>query len=84
MLMVAIVEVVKTLRVDVPNLGARIKEARLTKVQSGVSMTSIAAAAGMSVQNWNRIERERQTLPVETLRLIESVLGVTFDVNFDE
>ncbi len=82
--MVAIVEVVKTLKIDVPELGAKIEQARRAKVQSGVSMTSIAAAAGMSVQNWYRIEKERQSLPIETLRLIESALGVTFGVDFDE
>ena len=82
--MVSVVEVVKTLKIDVPDLGARIEQARRDKVQSGASMTAIAAAAGMSVQNWYRIEKERQSLPVETLRLIESALGVAFGVEFDE
>lgn len=82
--MVSVVEVVKTLKIDVPDLGARIEQARRAKVQSGDSMTAIAAAAGMSVQNWYRIEKERQSLPVETLRLIESALGVAFGVEFDD
>ena len=34
--------------------------------------------------NWYRIEDEKQTLPLETLRSIEKVLGVDFGVKFPE
>jgi transcriptional regulator with XRE-family HTH domain len=82
--MVAVVEVVKTLKVNVPGLGDRIKQARQARINAGVSMTEIAAAAGMSVQNWYRIEKERQSLPVETLQLMEKAVEVDFGVNFDD
>jgi transcriptional regulator with XRE-family HTH domain len=82
--MVAIVEVVKTLRVSVPGLGERIKQARQARVNAGFSMTEIAASAGMSVQNWYRIEKERQSLPIETLQLIEDALQFSFGINFDD
>ncbi|ABW32246.1 conserved hypothetical protein (plasmid) [Acaryochloris marina MBIC11017] len=38
----------------------------------------------MSATNWYRIESEKQLLPEETLRKIESVLGVDFGIKFDE
>lgn len=82
--MTASVKVVKTIEVECPGLGDRIKEGReLAKRERGLTITQVAAAAGMSVQNWYRIEKERQTLPLETLRLIEQVLGIDLGVNFD-
>lgn len=78
--MVQSVEVVRVTKIDVPALGAKIKAARKSDKRS---LTEIAAASGMSVQNWYRIEDERQTLPEETLRLIEKVLGIDFGVKFD-
>jgi transcriptional regulator with XRE-family HTH domain len=75
--MVALVKVVWTAEVDAPMLGERIKAARKADSRS---ITVLAGAAGMSVQNWYRIEKERQTLPGETLRLIENVLGVEFGI----
>ena len=74
-------KVVRTIEIDVPNLGERIKGARKSDSRS---VTQIAGAAGMSVQNWYRIENERQTLPENVLRLIESVLGVDFGVKFND
>jgi transcriptional regulator with XRE-family HTH domain len=73
------VKVVRTLELEVPDLGKRIREARKA---DGRSVTEIAAAAGMSVQNWYRIEDERQSLPEDTLRLIEKVLNIDFGVKF--
>lgn len=78
--MVQTVEVIRTIKVSVPELGKRIREARKA---DGRSVTQIAAAAGMSVQNWYRIEDEKQSLPEETLRLIEEVLSIDFGVRFD-
>jgi transcriptional regulator with XRE-family HTH domain len=75
----AVVEVIRTIKVSAPELGKRIREARKA---DGRSVTQIAAAAGMSVQNWYRIEDEKQALPEDTLRLIEKVLSVDFGVSF--
>jgi transcriptional regulator with XRE-family HTH domain len=65
---------------DVPGLGARIEEARRA---SGRSLTKICSELGMSTANWYRIEQEKnESLPLETLRKIEAVLGVDLDVKF--
>ena len=77
------VKVIRTLEVEVPNLGRRIKEARnKIKDEKGKTITDLASASGMSAQNWYRIENERQTLPEETLRLMEAALECSFDVSF--
>ncbi|MBD2076317.1 helix-turn-helix transcriptional regulator [Phormidium sp. FACHB-592] len=78
--MVLDVDVVRSQKITVPALGDKIKAARKADSRT---LSAIAAAAGMSTQNWYRIEEERQTLPEETLRLIESVLGTDFGVKFD-
>jgi hypothetical protein len=77
------ITVVKTVVAQVQGLSENIKKARIEKTQSGVSMTSIAAAAQMSVQNWHQIEKGGQSLPIETLQLMEKALGVNFGVSFD-
>ena len=79
--MVASVKVFRTIEVDVPELGDRIKAARES---DGRPLHEIASAAGMSSQNWYRIEKERQALPEETLRLIEKVLSIDFGVKFKD
>jgi ribosome-binding protein aMBF1 (putative translation factor) len=71
------VKVVRTEELDIPGLGERIQTARKA---DGRSITCLAALADMSVQNWYRIEREQQALPLETLRLIEKALEVDFGV----
>ena len=77
------VKVIRTLEVEVPNLGQKIKEARnRIKNEKGKTITDLASASGMSAQNWYRIENERQTLPEETLRLMEAALECSFDVSF--
>jgi transcriptional regulator with XRE-family HTH domain len=81
---VQLVQVVRTIEVDAPNLGEQIKEARISAQRNGKSLTKIAAEAEMSVQNWYRIEQERQKLPEETLLLIEKALGVNFGISFDK
>jgi len=69
------VKVIRTLEVEVPGLGQRIKEARnRIKNEKGKTITDLASASGMSAQNWYRIENERQTLPEEPLRLMEIAL----------
>ncbi len=67
-----------TLTVDLPGLGARIKQAREAR---GLPPTQIAAMAGMSVANLYRIESEdAKSLPRETLSRLSEVLGVDFDI----
>ena len=64
--------------IEVVGLGDRIRAAR-----AGRSLVELCAAAGMSTQNWYRIEAERQSLPLDTLRQIESALGVDLGVKLD-
>ncbi|MEO0644682.1 MAG: helix-turn-helix transcriptional regulator [Cyanobacteria bacterium J06650_10] len=79
------VKVIRTLELEVPDLGKRIKEARnKIKNEKGKTITDLASASGMSAQNWYRIENERQTLPEETLRLMEAALECSFGVSFDD
>ncbi|MGR3280314.1 helix-turn-helix domain-containing protein [Acaryochloris marina NIES-2412] len=75
------VKVIRTLEIRVPGLGDRIKNAR---EKDSRSLSAICGAIGMSATNWYRIESEKQLLPEETLRKIESVLGVDFGVEFEE
>ena len=83
--MIEKVKVVRTLEIEVPNLGKRIKEARnKIKEEKGKTITDLASASGMSAQNWYRIENERQTLPEETLRLMEAALECRFEISFDD
>ncbi|NEZ67822.1 XRE family transcriptional regulator [Leptolyngbyaceae cyanobacterium CCMR0082] len=82
--MVAVVKVQRIIEVDVPGLGGQIKSARQRKQQEGMTMTALASAVGMSVQNWYRIEKETQTLTEEVLIKIENALDVSFGVKFDD
>lgn len=66
-----------TFSVEVPHLGAKIKEARLA---SGKSPTVIAAMAEMSVANLYRIESEEtKSIPRETLKRLADALEIDFD-----
>ncbi len=76
----SLMKVTKTISIDVPGLGAKIKEVRETDSRS---LKAICEAVGMSQMNWYRIEEEKQSLPLETLRKIEEVLGVDFGVNLE-
>lgn len=71
--------VVKTVAMDVPNLGAQIRAAREADRRP---LVQICAEVGMTAANWYRIEAEKQMLPLDTLQKIEEVLGVDFGVNF--
>jgi predicted transcriptional regulator len=71
----------KLLSIDAPGLGEQIKKAREADPRA---LTTICRLVGMSTQNWYRIEREEQSLPIETLQKIEQVLGVAFGYQFDE
>ncbi len=71
----------KTIDIEVPDLGERIKQARLSDPRS---LTEICRQIPMSTMNWYRIEdHTTKALPIETLRKIEEVLGVDFGVRFD-
>lgn len=71
----------RTQAVEVPGLGKKIKQAREADTRS---LTQVCALVGMSTANWYRIEQEKnESLPEETLRKIEAVLGVDFGVTFD-
>lgn len=70
----------KTIDVDAPSLGAKIREARKADPRT---LTQLAAASGMTTANWYVIEGEEiKALPEETLRRIEEVLGVDFGIEF--
>ena len=79
----SIVKVKKTIEIDVPDLGTRIREKR--KV-SGKTVEQLATIAGITRQHWHLIENEKfaNALPEETLRAIESALNTDFGVNFDD
>lgn len=67
---------------EFPGLGQKIKDLRQ---KSSKSMTELAAAAGISVPHWNRIEKEKiQELPIDTLRGIEKALEVDLGVHIPE
>lgn len=74
------VRITKEIGVEVPGLGELIREARLDDRRS---LKTICDEIGMSSQNWYRIEKEQQSLPIETLRKIEAVLGVDFGVKIE-
>jgi len=74
-------KIVRTTVIEVPGLGARIKEARLRDPRP---LREICASINMSPMNWYRVETEKQSLPEETLRDIEGALGVSFNVSFND
>lgn len=69
-------------QVEIPNLGQRIKDAR---VNSPKSLEQLCRDVGFSRTYWYDIENGflKGGLSVETLRKIESALGVDFGVTFD-
>ena len=68
--------------IDIPELGQKIKQARKKDPRS---VTDICSQVGMTTSNWYRIETEKtETLPEDTLKKIEEVLGVDFGVRFDD
>lgn len=56
------VRVTKELGIEVPGLGEKIRQARLGDRRS---LKDICDAVGMSTMNWYRIEKEKQSLPLE-------------------
>jgi transcriptional regulator with XRE-family HTH domain len=77
-----LMKVRKTIDLEIPGLGERIRQAR---EKDGRSLTEICRQVPMTTMNWYKIEAEEtKALPIETLRRIEEVLGVNFGVRFDE
>jgi transcriptional regulator with XRE-family HTH domain len=78
--MVSAMLVTKVISIEVVGLGEKIKQARMRDPRS---LKAICDRAGMSSTNWYRIEEEKQSIPLETLRKIEDVLGVDLGVEFE-
>ena len=77
-----LMKVRKVVEVEVPGLGDRIRKAREADSRS---LAEICRQIPMTTMNWYRIEAEEtKALPIETLRRIEEVLGVDFEVKFDD
>ncbi|NJL09355.1 MAG: helix-turn-helix transcriptional regulator [Calothrix sp. SM1_7_51] len=78
----ALMEVVKQVKVIVPDLALSVKEAR---EKDGRSAQVLATLAGISTAYWYQIEKnERQVISEDVLRGIERALGVNFGVSFDD
>jgi len=73
-------EVISSKVLIVTGLGQKIKTVREADPRP---LTTICKIMNMSSNNWYRIEKESQSLPLETLRKIENVLGVDFGVKLD-
>ena len=70
--------------IDIPGLGAKIKQARES---TGRSLTSLAKEVGISRHYWYQLESEEVMgggIAEDTLRKIEAVLGVDFGVQFND
>lgn len=76
----ATMRVFKTVAVDVPDLPDKIKQAREADPRS---IREICRQLEMSTTHWYRIEKGEHSMPIETLRNIERVLGVNLDVVID-
>ncbi len=68
--------------IEVPGLSQKIKEARVNR---GYKVTAVAQKAGISRKYWYQIENDEidGCLRFETLKKIESALGVDFGVVFE-
>lgn len=72
----------KVIEREFPGLGAKIKEARESDRRS---LAEICRQMPMSPMNWYKIEAEEtKSLPIETLRRIEEVLGVDLGIDLDD
>ena len=69
------------IEVDSPDLGERIREAR---IKDGRSVTKLSKLAGFSRHYWYQLEAEAVIggIAEKTLRDVEAVLGVDFGVRF--
>lgn len=75
-----IMQVVRKIVVDVPDLSQRIKEAR---EKDGRSVQTLATIAGISTAYWYQIEKnERTWISEEAFAGIQESLGVDLGVKF--
>lgn len=75
-------EVVKQVKIIVPDLASRIKQFR---EKDGRSVQVLATAAGISTAYWYEIEKgKRHWMSEEVLRGIENALGVDLGVQFND
>lgn len=71
----------KTIDIDAPGLGERI---RLAREHDRRSLAKICREVPMSTMNWYKLEKEEtKAIPLETLQRIEVVLGVSFGVGVE-
>jgi transcriptional regulator with XRE-family HTH domain len=71
----------KTIDIDAPGLGERI---RLARERDRRSLAKICREIPMSTMNWYKLEKEEtKAIPLETLQRIEVVLGVSFGVDVE-
>lgn len=77
-----LMDVVRQVKVTVPDLAEKIKEAR---EKDGRSAQVLATFSGISTGYWYEIEKnKRRWISEEILRGIEKTLGVDFGVRFEE
>lgn len=77
-----LMDVVRQIRVSIPDLSHQIKAAREA---DGRSAQALSTVAGISTAYWYQIENnKRQWISEQTLRGIEAALGVDFGVSFEE
>lgn len=77
-----LMDVVRQIRVTVPDLEKRIKQGREL---SGRSAQSLATEAGISTAYWYQIEKgDRKYITEEVLRGIEKALGIDLGVTFND
>lgn len=67
-------QIIKESRIDIPNLGQRIKEARLASERP---LRQLAREVGISYGFWYDLEKEQTAVRLETIRKMEQILGVT-------
>ncbi|TAE59652.1 MAG: XRE family transcriptional regulator [Nostocales cyanobacterium] len=72
----------RTIDIEIPGLGKRIRQAREADKRS---LAEICRQIPMTTMNWYKIESEEtKALPIETLQRIEEVLNVNFGIKFYE
>jgi len=76
-----LMDVVRQVKISVPDLHERIREAR---ENDGRSAQVLATLAGISTAYWYQLEAgKRKWVSEEVLRQIEDVLGIDFNVRFE-
>jgi len=80
--MLMLMDVVRQIKVTIPDLSQKIKESR---EKDGRSVQVLATLAGISTAYWYQIEQnKRQWISEGTLRGIEQALSINLGVEFDD